>query len=806
MTRVLAWAFPRFEGHALLALALLLVLLFCVALGIAETARELDAPLALTVATLGLLAGWALALTRLRNWATLVLIAALGLGGVFLHVGGLGGRLLALTQALAGVAGDVWRWLLSLRQIRDLLVLPVLDWRPTALAWVSMWRTAAALLARVGGWLGALIAREPAFDPVAAALMWALLIWGVSAWAGWAAQRLGRPLMATAPAVTLLLAVYSYAAVESRAVMVVALGMVLLLLALMAYDARLRRWKATGVGIDPVSQGGDTARVVALLSLALMVVAAAAPSLSVNRIVELFRGRERDVVDDLAESLGVEQPPQPTAEPSPFGEIHAATLPRSHLIGSGAELTQWLVMFVKTDDAPPPLTPEDWGRLEGDLPRVPRHYWRSRTYDLYNSSGWYTGRVDIIEYAAGQPAITPTLTVTMPHKVLQQDVRIVGNPDGLLYVAGTLVTADQDYTVAWRSPEDAFAATIEATTYRAESLEPVFTVRELREAGSDYPDWVRSRYLYLPDTVPERVLTLARELTAAAPTPYDRAYAIETYLRGFTYTLNVPTPPPDRDMVDYFLFDLREGYCDYFASAMVVLARAAGLPARYVAGYASGWYDYSLGRYVVTEAQAHAWAEVYFPSYGWIEFEPTPGRPAIERPLGEGAEPPAPPPVVAAVPEPVAVPWWRPSRWPLWLIGMGGLVLLALAGFLWSAADAWRLRRLEPAAALATLYRRVRRQGRRLAVPMRTSDTPYEFATAFAQWAVDAARKNWWGDWLQPAMEDVRYLVDLHVQANYGPHPVYPPEQRQAVRAWRRLHRHLWTARARQWLADHGLE
>lgn len=806
MTRVLAWAFPHFEGRALLMLALLLVLLSCVALGIADTVRELDAPWALTVATLGLLAGWALALTRLRNWAIFILIAALGLGGVFLHIGGLDGRLLTLAQALADVAGDVWHWLLSLRRARDLLALPVLDWRPTVFAWESIWRTAVALMARLGDWLEALIAREPAFDPVAAALMWSLLIWGVGAWAGWAAQRLGLPLTATAPAVTLLLAVYSYASVESRAVMVVALGAVLLLLALMMYDARLRRWKATGIGMDPVSQGGDTARVVALLSLTLMVIAAAAPSLSVNQIVELFRSREQDRLDDLAKSLGVEQPPQPTPEPSPFGEIHSATLPRSHLIGSGAELVRRLVMFVKTDDAPPPLTPEDWGRLEGNLPRVPRHYWRSRTYDLYNSSGWYTGRVDISEYAAGQPAITPTLTITTPYTVLQQEVRIVGTPDGLLYIAGTLVVADRDYTVAWRSPEDAFAATIEATTYRAESLEPVFTVRQLREAGSDYPDWVRSRYLYLPDTIPKRVLTLARELTAAAPTPYDRAYAIETYLRGLTYTLNVPSPPPDRDMVDYFLFDLREGYCDYFASAMVVLARAAGLPARYVAGYASGSYDYSLGRYVVTEAQAHAWAEVYFPGYGWIEFEPTSGRPPIERPLGEEPAPPTPPPVMPTVSEPIAAPWWHPSHWPLWLIGMGGLVLLALAGLLWSAADAWRLRRLEPAAALATLYRRMRQQGRRLAVPMRTSDTPYEFATAFARWAMDVARKNWWGDWLQPAVEDVQYLVDLHVRANYGPYLVQAPEQRQAVHAWRRLYRHLWTARVKQWMADHGLE
>jgi len=161
---------------------------------------------------------------------------------------------------------------------------------------------------------------------------------------------------------------------------------------------------------------------------------------------------------------------------------------------------------------------------------------------------------------------------------------------------------------------------------------------------------------------------------------------------------------------------------------------------------------------------------------------------------------------VPITPEPVAAPWWHPSRWPWWLIGLGGLGLLVLARFLWSAADAWRLRRLEPAAALATLYRRIRRQGRWLAVPIRVNDTPYEFAASFARWAADVARENWWDDWLVPAVEDVRYLVDLHVQANYGPHPVQPPEQRQAVHAWRRLYRQLWTVRVRQWMADHGLE
>ena len=151
----------------------------------------------------------------------------------------------------------------------------------------------------------------------------------------------------------------------------------------------------------------------------------------------------------------------------------------------------------------------------------------------------------------------------------------------------------------------------------------------MRESPSVYPDWVASQFLSLPDSVPARVLALARDLTASASTPYDRALAIENYLREFPYTLEVDAPPPGRDVADYFLFDLKQGYCDYYATSMVVLARAAGLPARLVIGYANGAYDFESAQYIVTENYAHSWVEIYFANIGWVEFEPTASQPAI---------------------------------------------------------------------------------------------------------------------------------------------------------------------------------
>jgi hypothetical protein len=358
-------------------------------------------------------------------------------------------------------------------------------------------------------------------------------------------------------------------------------------------------------------------------------------------------------------------------------------------------------------------------------------------------------------------------------------------------VAGTLVTADHDFSVTWRSHEDAFGASIKATTYRADSLVPVASEEQLRSAGSDYPEWVRDRYLTLPDRVPDRVLALARDLTATEPTPYDRALAIESYLRTFSYTLDVPRPPFDQDAADYFLFDLQRGHCEYYATAMVVLARAAGLPARLVIGYASGTYDVDNARYIVTEADAHAWGEVYFPEYGWVEFEPTAGRPPIERlaesrPI-EWPEPEEPLEPAVTIRSRVAQFWW--------LGVLGALAVATSVGIVWWAADVWRLRLLAPTAAVATLHRRLQRHGRRLAVPMREGDTPYEFATSFAEHLANLARdKYWWDIALAPAVQEAQRLVSLYVQASYTPRPPNSDDQRQAIQTWRWLRRRLWMA------------
>ncbi|HEY8349713.1 MAG TPA: transglutaminase domain-containing protein [Clostridia bacterium] len=149
------------------------------------------------------------------------------------------------------------------------------------------------------------------------------------------------------------------------------------------------------------------------------------------------------------------------------------------------------------------------------------------------------------------------------------------------------------------------------------------SVRRFKENS----DAVYEKYLQLPDELPQRVKDLAASLVIAADSDYDKAKAIEKFVaENYAYNLDVRSTPRDRDFVDYFLFDLQEGYCSYFASAMTILARCVGLPARYVEGYmlppdpVKDRHD----AYVVTNLQAHAWTEIYFEGYGWLPFEPTP--------------------------------------------------------------------------------------------------------------------------------------------------------------------------------------
>ena len=169
--------------------------------------------------------------------------------------------------------------------------------------------------------------------------------------------------------------------------------------------------------------------------------------------------------------------------------------------------------------------------------------------------------------------------------------------------------------------------------YSMVSFVSIASDEDLREADTEYTGFIRDHYLQLPSSLPQRVRDLAQQLTKDAETPFDKARAMEEYLRGpdFTYSRKIDIPPEEADGVDYFLIETKTGYSDYFASSMTVMLRAVGVPARMAAGYAPGEVDPVSGRRFVRDTDSHGWVQVYFPRYGWIDFEPTPQWPAYQR-------------------------------------------------------------------------------------------------------------------------------------------------------------------------------
>ena len=184
--------------------------------------------------------------------------------------------------------------------------------------------------------------------------------------------------------------------------------------------------------------------------------------------------------------------------------------------------------------------------------------------------------------------------------------------------------------------------------------------------------------------IPERVRQRAEEATASAPTPYDKALAIEAMLRSLPYETKVPTPPADRDWVDYTLFDVQTGYADSLATSMVVMLRTLGIPARVVTASRLGQFDENEAAYIVYESEAHAWVEVFFPRLGWINFEPSvlrdlPFRPTEEVSIiipitdgmfaGESPDMYMEDPYFDGFGE--FIPFEAPATTPPWLIGLG---------------------------------------------------------------------------------------------------------------------------------------
>ena len=278
--------------------------------------------------------------------------------------------------------------------------------------------------------------------------------------------------------------------------------------------------------------------------------------------------------------------------------------------------------------------------VEGDPRRFQGVKWRGVGLTSFDGTHWFNDNTE-------QTPITPASEqrIVLPrdegwrsrsyHPLRYHVLRSALSTDVLFAaptpqeIVGRFHLVNVDETGSLHSPQYAFAP----FAYDAISEAGLPSLRQLERASTDYPENIRLVYLRLPDMDP-RVAALARQATSSATNNYDRAAAIQNYLRSnFRYTLD-PSAIEPKDPIGSFLFKSRSGFCEYFAASMTVMLRTLNIPSRLVNGFQTGSYNRIGKDFVVRARDAHSWVEVYFPKYGWITFDPTPADP---NPIRAGA-------------------------------------------------------------------------------------------------------------------------------------------------------------------------
>ncbi len=279
--------------------------------------------------------------------------------------------------------------------------------------------------------------------------------------------------------------------------------------------------------------------------------------------------------------------------------------------------------------------------VEEQLPYV---YWQAIAYDTYEDGYWEaTGTEQIVHYPDDGPIKVP---VTRGREVITQTVINYIPNAGAIYGAPEITHSNKQMFVnRWQTNAGAeLVSSIKSRfqlqqgdNYQVVSQMSFADATSLRNASRNYPAWVVEKYLQIPETITPETEQLATQFAEQYSNPFDQSIAIRDYLRTtIAYNDQIEAPPPDVDSVHYVLFESKEGYCNYYASAMVMLLRSNGIPSRLVAGYAQGDYLEEDGFYRVRANNAHTWVEVYFPSFGWIQFEPTAAIPIVDRPESGG--------------------------------------------------------------------------------------------------------------------------------------------------------------------------
>lgn len=487
---------------------------------------------------------------------------------------------------------------------------------PTGMDW---WDRLNDLYARLYYSVIDFFSNKPVQDPLLFLSVMALFFWLIGLLAGYGLTRNGKPwgpLIVSGLALLIVDFYTPYAANRDR-FSGIFVFLALLLVARQFFLRSRKTWTENGTTYDP-EIGANMGRTVLVSGLVLVFVAWNIPllvqALTPGTDFQKELANQWQIIRDKLQNAvaGLQSPAVATSDY--YGD--------SLSLGAGGTRDEEVVFTVKLDQP---------------LPSGVRFYWKARGYD--NFDGTWTSSVDSTKsvktnqwpftYPDWQGRTIVDFTITSQHDNIRNvylppfplaighSTDVIGKvlPDGTFDLVGVLANPPLNKS--------------ENVSVRSWVTAP--TVQQLSTASNAYPAYIADTYLQLPQNFSKRISQLARQIAGRLPTQYDKVMAITSWLRtNITYQEAIDTPPQGVDPIVWFLFDYKKGFCNYYATAEVLMLRSLGIPARLAVGYAQGTYDIATNTYTVRRRDSHAWPEVYFDGYGWIEFEPTAAQPPTQ--------------------------------------------------------------------------------------------------------------------------------------------------------------------------------
>ena len=509
----------------------------------------------------------------------------------------------------------------------------------------TSWRDRLGILSvRLQVVLQELLTRKPVTDSILFLLLMALLFWSLTIYAGVVLLREANPWKVILPGGIAIFVIHSFdpLLVSRSWYLAFYLFFALLLVARLVFIKNIAVWREQHTHTPP-DIGFDFSRVALVLSMILIFFAWNVPIVAetFKPAVEIWQTASRPwlktkdrlsfMFASLRASVGLVQ------------NFYGNSLP----LGLGSPLSDRVVMEIQGPTNPP----------NGD-----RFYWEARIYDTFESNQWLStiqSRRDLTSASVdlNQPGadVRPEVTFTFfPHDPIS-NIYTVPEPLWVSLPTQAYMTTNPDGTVDF-SMMMSKDFVHPGDQYNVRSAVDAETVSELEAADTTYPQWILDEYLQLPTDITLRTRELAKNIASGLSNPYEIASAVTDYLRNnIEYNQSISQPPPNQERIDWFLFDYKKGFCNYYASAEVILLRSLGIPARMAVGFAQGEREIpqipqlppgvsqnitneqisEISTYVVRQKDAHAWPEVFFPGIGWVIFEPTVSQPPLFRPSGE---------------------------------------------------------------------------------------------------------------------------------------------------------------------------